>query len=114
MIFTSSPTLKDEDVEKHLLLSTSVPIKIGNENTIKKEPRKCGHRIRYTFGLRAVKPSTVEPNESTVEHKIDTNKQTQPEMHDETHHEEPKSKLVDNLSKNNTKLVKQTTIDYYV
>lgn len=115
MRLTSSLSLKNEDVDKQLLLSTSVPIKIGNDT--KKESRKCNNRIRYTFGLRAVKPTTttsaavIETNPNLNQMSSDNNaQQSQPEKEQE----QPKSKLVDNLSKNNSKLVKQTTIDYYV
>lgn len=111
--FTSSPTLKDQDVEQHLLLSTSVPIKIGSENAIKKEKepqRKCGSRIRYTFGLRAMKSNSLDSSPShSADHETHSN--NTPQQHN---NDEPKSKLVDNLSKTNSKLVKQTTIDYYV
>lgn len=109
--FTSSLSLKNEDVDQQLLLSTSVPIKIGNDNN-KKESRKCNNRIRYTFGLRAVKATTADSN-----HKSSDNAQQQPQPQQsqpEQEHQQPKSQLVDNLSKNNSKLVKQTTIDYYV
>lgn len=128
---TSSLSLKNEDVDKQLLLSTSVPIKIGNDNN-KKESRKCNNRIRYTFGLRAIKATTAVAVESTnsisnqknsssysndgiaqklTKHAPPAQSQSQPE-HEQ---EQPKSKLVDNLGRNNAKkLVKQTTIDYYV
>lgn len=114
---TSSLSLKNEDVDKQLLLSTSVPIKIGNDNN-KKDARKCNNRIRYTFGLRAVKGTTVETNQSISAKKSscssDNAQKSQPQQQPEQEQEQPKSKLVDNLSTNNSKLVKQTTIDYYV
>lgn len=123
MRLTSSLSLKNEDVDKQLLLSTSVPIKIGNDNNSKKESRKCNNRIRYTFGLRAVKATAATETQPISNHKNNINddddddnsvndeaQKPQPEQE----HEQPKSKLVDNLSKNNSKLVKQTTIDYYV
>lgn len=125
-----APPLKDEDVEKQLLLSTSVPIKIGNENAIKKDTRSkpSGNRMRYTFGLRSPKPSHHVSHEFPVDsNKIDAQPNSSgPETLSTTsssssssssalspHHRKGESKLVDNLS-NNTKLVKQTTIDYYV
>lgn len=109
-------------MEKNLLLSTSVPIKIGNENAIKKEPRsKSGNRIRYTFGLRTTKPTNFESHEFPPDHKIDAQSanSSEPELlissssSSSAQLPQPKSKLVDNLS-NNSKIVKQTTIDYYV
>lgn len=103
---TSSLSLKNEDVEKHLLLSTSVPIKIGNDNTTKKESHKSHNRIRYTFGLRAVK--SIAANSHTTH---DQTQKTDAQIH-EQNCEQPN--LVDNLSPTNSKLVKQTTIDYYV
>lgn len=128
MRLTSSLSLKNEDVDKQLLLSTSVPIKIGNDNN-KKESRKCNNRIRYTFGLRAVKATTAVAVAST--HSISNQKDsssysnngiaqkpttyTPAQSQSEHEQEQPKSKLVDNLGKNSAKkLVKQTTIDYYV
>lgn len=107
----SSPSNQTKDVETNLLLSTSVPIKIGNDSVIKKDLR---NRIRYTFGLRTVKSTLADSiNEPSEEHNIkNSTKQSQSEIQDQLH--EPKSKLVDNLSKNNKKIVKQTTIDYYV
>lgn len=102
---TSSLSLKNEDVEKHLLLSTSVPIKIGNDNTPKKSQNR---NIRYTFGLRAIKPNAANTNGAN-----DQNQKCDAQIHEQDG-EQPKSTLVDNLSTSNSKLVKQTTIDYYV
>lgn len=124
MRLTSSLSLKNEDVDKQLLLSTSVPIKIGNDNN-KKESRKCNNRIRYTFGLRAVKATDAVTVESTnsISNQKDSGGYSsdgiaqKPTTHTQPEHEQgrPKSKLIDNLGKNNAKkLVKQTTIDYYV
>lgn len=111
MRLTSSLSLKNDDVEKHLLLSTSVPIKIGNDV---KDSRKCNNRIRYTFGLRSMIATAIDANGSNK--KSDAQK-TQPEIPaqeqgQKQEQEQSKSNLADNISKN--KLVKQTTIDYYV
>lgn len=113
MRLTSSLSLKNEDVEKQLLLSTSVPIKIGNDFVTKKDAHKNHHRIRYTFGLRAIKSNTTAI-ESTSDHNDQIKPQIQDQQQQQQYEEQPKSKLVDNLSKTNSKLVKQTTIDYYV
>lgn len=117
---TSSPSIKNEDVDKQLLLSTSVPIKIGNGNVGKKDARKCSNRIRYTFGLRTVKSTAADSMDKPQaqphdEHKINGTNQTQSEIQDQQSGQ-PKSKSVDdnNLSTTNPKIVKQTTIDYYV